>query len=120
MKILNLRIFFYVFSGENICLLLHGFCFFVVTNGEKKQSDIHYSWSGDHIIFIIISLTTVTDGCYRNRSVSKYLQQHLLDVSHDNFQNIFLPQIPKIPFLTFRGSFLEKLEMFNNYVGYKL
>ena len=52
--------------------------FFVVTNGGKKQSDIHYSWSGDHIIFIIISLTTVTDGCYRNRSVSKYLQQHLL------------------------------------------
>ena len=38
--------------------LLHGF---FVTNGVKKQSDIHYSWSGDHIIFIIIRQQSVMD-----------------------------------------------------------
>ena len=56
--------------------LLHGF---FVTNGVKKQSDIHYSWSGDHIIFIIIRQQSVMDvRCYRRWSVNKYLQQLLL------------------------------------------
>ena len=39
------------------------------------------------------------------------------DVSHDNFQNIFLKNAIE-QFLTICG--FEKLEMFNNYVGYKL